>query len=314
MDLGKIALFGGTGAIGNSIAAALSAERIGYRAVGRSRLTLEAEFGLDLFAEVKAWNPDDPASVREAARDVDTLIYLVGVPYDQFQLHPQLMKKTLEGAIAEGVKRIVLIGTVYPFGRPQTELVAESHPRDPHTVKGKMRKQQEDLLLEADARGKIRGTILRLPDFYGPHVKSSFMHNVFKAAIEGGRAELIAPIDTPHEYVFVPDVGPVVLALACEEDAYGRTWNFAGPGRITQRQFVEAIFREAGRPPKFRTAGKLTLRVLGFFNPLLSELVEMHYLLTTPVFMDDSALNGLIGPLHKTPYLEGIKRTLAEMK
>ena len=33
----------------------------------------------------------------------------------------------------------------------------------------------------------------------------------------------------------------------------------------------------------------------------MREMVEMHYLLTEPVIMDDSALEKLIGPLSKTP-------------
>ena len=44
------------------------------------------------------------------------------------------------------------------------------------------------------------------------------------------------------------------------------------------------------------------LRVLGLFNPLMREMVEMHYLQTTPVIMDDSALSSLLGSLKKTTY------------
>jgi hypothetical protein len=42
----------------------------------------------------------------------------------------------------------------------------------------------------------------------------------------------------------------------------------------------------------------------------MRELVEMNYLLTTPVLMDDSALTGLLGSVHKTPYAEGFRVTL----
>jgi hypothetical protein len=62
---------------------------------------------------------------------------------------------------------------------------------------------------------------------------------------------------------------------------------------------------------KTRIAGKWMLRVIGLFNPLLREMVEMHYLLTEPVIMDDTALQKLIGPIAKTPYPEGIRQTLA---
>jgi signal transduction histidine kinase len=53
---------------------------------------------------------------------------------------------------------------------------------------------------------------------------------------------------------------------------------------------VDEIARQAGRPVKVRAAGKWLLRALGLFNPLMREMVEMHYLLTEPVIMDDSAL------------------------
>jgi nucleoside-diphosphate-sugar epimerase len=312
--MGRIALIGAAGAIGGSIAAELRKRSLPYRVVGRGRAELERAFGSDSNAEIVTWNPDDPASVRAASRGVDTIFYLVGVPYWQFELHPQLMRKTLDGAIAEGVQHIVLIGTVYPFGHARTERVREDHPREPHTYKGRMRKEQEDLVLSADASGKIRGTILRLPDFYGPGVEKSFLASAFQAAVKGGRAQLVGPIDTPHEFVFVPDVGPVALALAAEPGAYGRAWHFGGPGTITQRSFVERIFREAGSEPKFIVANRTILRIMGLFNPLMREMVEMNYLFQTPVIMDDSAIHGLLGSVHKTSYEDGIRETLRLMR
>src|SRR5260370_28569139 len=136
--MGKTVLFGAAGAIGRSIADALRAQGREYRVVGRDRPRLVESFGSDPKTEIVTWNPDDPASVRAVVRGADTAIYLVGVPYDHFELHPQLMRKTLDGAIAEGVKRMVLIGTVYPYGVPQTAKVTEEHPRNPTAFKGKM--------------------------------------------------------------------------------------------------------------------------------------------------------------------------------
>ena len=311
---GKIALFGAAGAIGQSIAAAIRAQGTPYRVVGRSRAALDASFGTDPLAELVTWNPDDPASVRAAARGIDTLIHLVGVNYWQFELHPRLMEKTLAGAIAEGVTRFLLIGTVYPYGRPQSARVTEEHPREPHTFKGRMRKAQEDLLMAADREGRIRATVLRLPDFYGPGVDKSFLHSAFEAAVTGKTANLIGPIDRLHEFVFVPDVGPVVAKLVATPQAYGRVWHLAGAGVTTQKAIVEEIARQTNKPLKFRTAGKTMLRVLGLFNPMLREMVEMHYLLTQPVLMDDRALENLIGPLAKTPYDDGVRLTLASMR
>src|ERR1700722_4353544 len=180
--MGKTALLGATGAIGESIAAELRERGESYRAIGRDRASLERTFGSDPLAEIAVWNPDDPSSVRAALRGADAIVYLVGVPYNHFELHPVLMRQTLDAAIAEGVGQMLLGGTVYPYGRAQQTPAREDHPREPHTFKGKMRKQQEDLLLEADAAGKIRGTVLRLPDFYGPRLKNRFLVCVFEGA------------------------------------------------------------------------------------------------------------------------------------
>ena len=312
--MSKVALFGAAGAIGQSIAQALAAQGQPYRVVGRSEASLRKAFGADPLAEVATWDPDSPASIKAAATGIDTIVYLVGVNYWQFELHPQLMRKTLDGAIAAGVRNIVLIGTVYPYGRARTTPVRENHPREPHTFKGRMRKAQEDILLEAHAQGRINATVLRLPDFYGPGVEASLLHGAAVAAVRGGTADLIGPIDKPHEFVYVPDVGPVVAKLIDTPAAYGHVWHLGGAGVTTQRDLVDEMGRQAGRKVKHRVAGKTMLRVLGLFNKLLREMPEMNYLLTDPVILDDSALQRLIGPVRKTPYAEGIRRTLAAIE
>ncbi|MBW8756401.1 MAG: NAD-dependent epimerase/dehydratase family protein [Burkholderiales bacterium] len=309
--MSKIALFGAAGAIGQSIAQALAAQGRPYRVVGRSEASLRKTFGADPLAEVVTWNPDAPESVRAAADGIDTLVYLVGVNYWQFELHPELMRKTLDGAIAAGVRNFILIGTVYPYGRAGGAPIREDQPRTPHTFKGRMRKAQEDLLLQAHAEGRINATVLRLPDFYGPGVDKSLLDGAAKAAVRGGTADMVGPLDVPHEFVFVPDVGPVVARLIDTPAAQGRILHLAGAGVTSQQAMLREMERQTGRPVKRRVAGKTLLRILGLFNPFMREMVEMHYLLTDPVRMDDGALQSLIGAVHKTPYAEGIRRTLA---
>jgi len=306
----KPVLLGATGAIGESVAAELRKRGESYRAVGRDRASLERTFGSDPLAAIAVWNPDDASSVRAALRGADAIVYLVGVPYNHFELHPVLMRQTLDAAIAEGVGQMLLVGTVYPYGRAQQTPAREDHPREPHTFKGKMRKQQEDLLLEADAAGKIRGTVLRLPDFYGPRVKNSFLDGVFNAAAKGGTANLIAPIDRPHQFVYVPDVGPVVLELLRHPEAHGRWWHLAGDGTASMQEIVAMVGQLAGKPIKTRAAGLGMLRVIGLFQPIMRELVEMNYLLTDPFIMDDSALRALLGNVKTTPLEEGLRQSL----
>jgi nucleoside-diphosphate-sugar epimerase len=308
--VGKVALWGANGAIGESIADALRTQGRGYRVVGRNRESLAKTFGTDPLAEITVWNPDDPASVRAAAEGIETIVYLVGVDYTRFDLHPILMQATLDGAVAAGVSNMLLIGTVYSYGLPQTATVREDHPRSPNTFKGQKRKEQEDLLLEADRAGRVHGTVLRLPDFYGPGADKSIIAEAFTAARSGKTANLVGPIDTPHEFMFVPDVGPVVIRIIDEPRAWGRIWHFGGPGTTTQREMLARIERVVGHPVKTMVANKTMLRVLGIFMPVMRELVEMHYLQTNPIVLDDTAIHELLGPVHKTPYDDGVRATL----
>ena len=63
-----------------------------------------------------------------------------------------------------------------------------------------------------------------------------------------------------------------------------------------------------------RTRNKTLLRMMGLFNSMMRELVEMSYLHTTPVVLDDSAIQKLLGPVKKTSYDEGIRTTLDAMR
>src|SRR6516162_6448437 len=233
-------LFGATGAVGKALAAKLAERGQPFRVVGRSEERLWRDFGAyEPLVEYCAADLSDSAAAARAATGVGTIFYTVGVPYPQFEQHPKLTRVALEAAAAARVRDFVHLSTVYPYGVPQQEFVSESHPRHPKAFKGRMRKEQEDLVLAADNPNGIRTTILRPPDFYGPDSELSYVHAIFDAALKGGTANVIGPIDTPHEFIFVPDLAETLIALAEKEEAYGNAWNVAGPGLITTRQFAE---------------------------------------------------------------------------
>jgi nucleoside-diphosphate-sugar epimerase len=312
--IGKTAIFGAAGAIGPHVAAELERRGVDFRVVGRNRRRLEETFGGMRHAEILDADLADRRSGAAAARGVDTIVYTVGLPYPSHHLLPQMMRAALDAAIAMQVRRIVLVSSVYAYGAPRTAKVAESHPREPHTRKGRYRKEQEDLVLDADAKGQIQGTIVRLPDFYGPGADNSLANPIFRAALDGKTANWAGPVSTPHEFVFVPDTGPVIADLAACDEAYGAAWNFAGPGVIAGVDFITRVYRAAGCAPKYRAAGRGLLRMLGWFNPVIREVVEMLYLQETPVLLDDSRLMALLPHTRKTSYDEGIRRTLDWMR
>jgi nucleoside-diphosphate-sugar epimerase len=315
MEKVQYAIFGAAGAVGKSLAAELAKKGQPFRVVGRSEERLRRDFkAYEPLVDYCAADLSDPSAAARAAAGVETIFYTVGVPYPQFEQHPKLTRIALAAAAAAGVRHYFHLSTVYPYGAPQQEFVSESHPRNPTAFKGRTRKEQEDLVLAADHPAGMRTMVLRPPDFYGADSELSFVRPIFDAALKGGTANVIGPIDTPHEFIYVPDLAETMLALAEKEEAYGQAWNVAGPGLLTTRQFAEQVFAAVNKKPRLRVANKFLLRVLGLFNPVLREVVEMHYLWITPVKLDDIRLRQLLPDLHKTPYAEGIRATINAMQ
>jgi nucleoside-diphosphate-sugar epimerase len=306
----KAAIFGAAGAIGQSVAPELERRGIPFRVVGRSRSRLEAAFGAYQHAEIFDANLSELRSAGAAAREVDTIIYCVGLPYPSHHLHPVLMATTLAAAKTMHVERVVLVSSVYAYGVPRASRVAETHSREPVARKGIYRKEQEDLVLAAHARGEVQGLIVRLPDFYGPHADIGLADLIFKAALAGKTASWLGPVNTPHEFVYMPDAGPVIADLAGCADCYGQAWNFAGYGEINSLDFISRVYKAAGHAPKYRSVGRGLLKMMGWFNATYAELPEMLYLQETPVILDDSKLAAKFGPLHKTSYDAGIQQTI----
>jgi nucleoside-diphosphate-sugar epimerase len=156
--------------------------------------------------------------------------------------------------------------------------------------------------------------VVRLPDFYGPYADLSLANPIFRAALDGKTANWLGPVNSPHEFVFVPDVGAPIVDLAERADCYGESWNLAGAGEINGMDFITRVYRAAGRNPKYRSVGRGMLKMMGWFSPLYRELPEMLYLQETPVLLDDTKLQARIGPLRKTSYDDGIAQTLAWMR
>lgn len=299
-----LAIIGAAGAIGRSTAAAFHAAGRSVRLVGRSEAPLKAMAGPG--DEIVLADVATPEGCVAALAGAGTALYTLGLPYSAkaFAAYPPMMRLFVEAAGAAGVRRAVLITNVYPYGLPQTERVAETHPRVPVSVKGRWRKEQEDIFLAA---GGFEAVSLRLPDFYGPDVPGSLLGMVVEAARHGGTGNLLGPADRPHEFVFTPDVGPVVMALLDHPERLSGPFNLAGSGVISMRELADHIYRAAGREPRLRIMPPWMQVAAGLLVPAIREMAEMRYLLETPLLLDDAKLRALLPDLSKTPYAGGAR-------
>lgn len=308
-----LAIIGASGAIGRSVAEAFHAGGRNVRLVGRRKGPLAAIARPG--DEVVMADVSTLQGCRSALARADAAVYALGLPYTTraFAAYPPMMEAFVAAARELGLKRLLLVTNVYPYGLPQTPRVAETHPRNPVMAKGEYRKRQEDILLAASSP-EMETISLRLPDFYGPGVESSLLTRAAKAAAAGSLGQLLEPVDSPHEFVFTPDVGPVVKALLEHEGPVAGAYNLAGAGVITQRHLAELFYQAAGQLPKLGILPYWQQSLLGLFMPVLRELKDVRYLGETPVLLDDAKLRALLPDLKKTPYEEGASLTVAALR
>lgn len=312
--MGTVAILGAAGSIGIHTARELRQRGVPVIAVGRSEERLRAVMGQDPGVTVRTADLGQPEGARRACEGAESIVYAAGAPYHRFDLHPLMMRHTVEAAAAAGVKRLIVISSVYSYGYPRTTPVTEEHPREPETRKGRFRKEQEDIAMGAHAAGKLQSIVLHLPDFLGPHAEQSFSTTLFQAALANKTANWLGDPKLPHEFLYVPDVAPVVADLLGRDDVWGERYHLGGPGTIRGEELLEWIYNAAGRRLRYRSVGAGMLRFMGLWNPLMRELAEMQYLMETPVVLDDAKLRAKLGRVAKTPYANAITGTIAWLR
>jgi nucleoside-diphosphate-sugar epimerase len=219
------------------------------------------------------------------------------------------MQGILEGAASAGAK-LVYGDNLYLYGRVRGPMT-EDLPSAAATVKGRVRAQVAAELLAAHEVGRVRATIGRASDFYGPRVLVSTLgEQVFSAALAGKPANLLGNVDLPHTYTYIGDFARGLVTLGERDEALGWAWHVPSAETRTTRELVEMTYREAGHPAKVRVAGRTLVAVMSWFSPMMRELREMLYQSEEPFVMDGSRFDRAFTAV-ATPHEEAVRRTMS---
>lgn len=222
---------------------------------------------------------------------------------------PPLQTSILEGAAANGA-RLIVGENLYMYGDTDGKPLREDLPYAAHTRKGKVRAAMANQLLEAHRSGKVRVSMARGSDFYGPGVLGSALgERTFFPLLQGKPAEVTGKLDLPHTYTYIGDFGEALAVLGERDEALGQAWHVPNPPALTQRELVTLFFKEARLEPKFSVMGKFMLMMGGLFIPAAREMVEMAYEFEKPFLVDASKFIKTFGDI-ATPYDVTVKETL----
>ncbi|MGO4546726.1 SDR family NAD(P)-dependent oxidoreductase [Paenibacillus sp. 2TAB23] len=313
----KAIVIGATGGTGAAITEELVKRGIHTIAFGRSRQKLEqlaGKLGNPKHLKLAVGDAMRPDDIVAQADDADVLFHCANVPYHEMvnKLIP-LGESVMEAAERLAIK-VVAIDGIYPYGRKQMDLVTEEHPKQPHTIKGKVRLDYERMMF-SKRWTKAEVMIVRLPDYYGPTAnEASYLGSTLEAIAAGKMAFFVGNMHVPREFVYLPDAASMVAELAGKNFAYGQNWNIPGAGLISGREIVRIAQKAIGQAKLVIPMKKIGLSLIGMSVPVMKEVVEMLYLTEDPLTLSGEKYKRLIGPITATPFQEGITATVLALQ
>lgn len=281
----------GAGQVGRVLSARLAAAELEVRLVSRRRPSTLAEGVQWRCADV-----NDAAATGQAASGAAVVYQCLNAPYSKWpELFPPLQRGVL-GAAEQNGALMVSLENVYAYGPTLGRPMTEQLPLAATTVKGRTRAAMTEELLAASQAGRVRITIGRAADFFGPGVTETTLgERVFGNAVNGKRADFIGDPDLPHTYSYVPDVAVALATLGTDPRAIGGIWHLPAAETVTTRQMLDLVGAAVGHPVEIRTVPKLMLRALGLVNPTIRELGEIGYQVDEPFVLDTSKYRDAFG-------------------
>lgn len=241
--------------------------------------------GIDLVAA----DATDPAVLARHAEGATALYCCGGPAYHRWSTDwPPLGAALVRAAEASGAV-LVTTGNLYGYGQVDTPMTEQLPPR-PNTVKGRVRATLWADALAAHQAGRIRTAEVRGSDYLGAGAVSPFTVMVLPKVLAGRRASVPADLDAPHSWTHVGDVARTLVAVAADENAWGRPWHVPTAPPQSIRALAARAAELAGAPAaRVTTMPAYALRVAGLFNPAAREMVEVQYQLRRPFVLDSSA-------------------------
>ncbi|QBD75846.1 NAD-dependent epimerase/dehydratase family protein [Ktedonosporobacter rubrisoli] len=297
----------GTGPVGITLAEELLAKGKQVRLVNRS-----GKGQVPAGAELLAGDASKLETVVDLSRGAAVIYNCTHAPYHLWpEVLPRLQENMIEGAASAGAK-LVVIDTLYPYGETHGRPMTEATPYMATSRKGRMRGQLTWGYLQAHRVGKVRVSIGRAADFFGPYVLNSALGQyVFPAMLSGQPAMTLGNIDLPHSYSYMPDIARGLILLGEREEAPGQVWLLPVVPAVTTREMLQLIGKEIGQSPQILNVPSIEqAKEFGVFDETFAkEYVELFYQYTEPQIVDSSAFEQTFG-LHATPLSKAIKATV----
>ncbi|MCL5991638.1 MAG: NAD-dependent epimerase/dehydratase family protein [Bacteroidetes bacterium] len=303
-------ILGANGVIGTGLAKNLTRYTDKVRLVSRNPRKVNAN---DELIRADLTNPEQTLKAVEGA----SVAYLTaGLKYDikvwQVQW-PMIMKNVIDACIENNTK-LVFFDNVYLYGKVDGWMTEESAV-NPSSKKGEVRAKLSEMIFNDINNGKLKALIARAADFYGPNTPLSFVNAmVFERYRKHKKAQWLLNDDVLHSFTYTPDASIATALLGNTESAFNRVWHLPTDKNVLKgKKFIEIIASEFHVEPKYLVIKKWMMKMLGLFNGIIGESVEMLYQSEYDYLFDSSKFEKTFN-FQPTSYKKGIEETVQSMQ
>ncbi len=196
--------------------------------------------------------------------------------------------------------RLVFTSTRQLFGHPRYLPVDEDHPVSPVDVNGITKYATEQLHLLYDEIYGLRACVVRLTNVYGPRQRlrddlQGFLPIFIRRALRDEALTVFGTGAQERDCLYVDDVVECLMLAALATDAPSQLFNVGNDEHLELRALADAIVRAAGSG-----------RVEYFPWPPDRDAIDIG-----SYFGDSSKAKRMLGWEPRTPFVDGIERTIA---
>jgi nucleoside-diphosphate-sugar epimerase len=299
-------ILGSGGAIGNDLAKELLKYTTEIRLASRNPKKVNDGDELIICDLTK------PNEVGAAVKGCEVAYLTAGLQYNAKSWQeqwPLIMKNVIE-ACKRHKTRLVFFDNIYMYHPDKLNPMTEETEVKPSSKKGQVRALIAQLILDEVRNGKLNALIARAADFYGPGITNSvFNEVVFKNLKAGKKANWFCSLNHLHNFTFTPDAAKATALLGNTESAFNQVWHLPSAAPLTGKEWIDKVAHELGVAPKTQVASKFIIQVMGIFNPIMKEFVEMLYQWDRDYNFDSSKFETVF-KMKPTPVDEGIRQII----
>lgn len=300
-------ILGSTGIIGKTLAKELTKYTNRIRLVSRDPKKVNE--GDEL---VKA-DLLNSSQILDAVKGSEIVYLTAGLKYDtktwQSQW-PVIMRNVIDACKAAGSK-LVFFDNVYAYGRVNGWMTEET-PYKPVSKKGEVRRQIAEMLMNEAGKDGFRAMIVRAADFYGAGTLAFATAMVFERFQNGKSAQWLISDKFKHSFTYAKDAAIGTAMLGNNDSAFNQVWHLPTDMNVLSgKEFIELTAKEFGVKPKFMNVSRFMLKLIGMFNSIIKESVEMTYQNDSDYLFSSAKFEKTFS-FKPTPYAQGIKETVKQ--